>query len=46
MRNRRILHPLDVNDVVHVPVPIDIVFGHINFEIEYGIQNGITNISV
>jgi hypothetical protein len=26
--NGGILHPLDVNDVVHVPVPIDHVGGH------------------
>src|SRR6185437_16271555 len=33
MRNRRILHPLDVDHVVHVPVPIDVFFSDFDFEL-------------
>jgi hypothetical protein len=30
MVDRRVLHPLNVDDVVHVPVPIDHVRRHLN----------------
>jgi hypothetical protein len=33
MANGGILHPLDVNDVVHMPVPIHQIGGHFDFEL-------------
>jgi hypothetical protein len=41
MSNRRILHPLDINHVVHVPVAIYLLWGYFDVELVDGTHLGV-----